>query len=54
MEEDKSEIEKIKELIEGKRIKELRQVLNELNNVDISVMLAELSEVIEKEKLLIS
>ena len=54
MEETKSEIEKIKELIENKKIKELRQVLNEINSVDISVILADLSEVIEKEKLLIA
>ena len=47
MEENKSEIEKIQELIEEKKI-------NELNNVDISVILAELSEVTEKEKLLIA
>ena len=54
MEENKSEIEKIQELIEEKKINELREYLNELNNVDISVILAELSEVTEKEKLLIA
>lgn len=54
MEENKNEIEEIKELIEEKKINELRQVLNELNSVDISVTLAELSEVIEKEKILIA
>ena len=54
MEENKSEIEKIQEFIEAKKINELREYLNELNNVDISVILADLSEVIEKEKLLIA
>ena len=54
MEENKSEIEKIQELIEEKKINELREYLNELNNVDISVILEELSEVTEKEKLLIA
>lgn len=54
MEENKSEIKKIQELIEEKKINELRECLNELNNVDISVILAELSEIIEKEKILIA
>ena len=54
MEENKSEIEKIQELIEEKKINELREYLNELNNVDISVILADLSKVTEKEKLLIA
>ena len=54
MEETKNEIEKIKELVEGKKLNELRQVLNELNSVDISAILEEISEEIGKEKLLIA
>ena len=54
MEETNNEIEKIKELVEGKKLNELRQVLNELNSVDISAILEEISEEIGKEKLLIA
>ena len=54
MEEMKDEIQKIQELIEGKKIKELREVFNNLNSVDISVILEDLSEQLDKEQLLIA
>ena len=54
MEEKNNEIERIQELVEEKKLNELRQVLNELNSVDISGILEELSEEIDKEKLLIA
>lgn len=54
MEEITNEIEKIQELIEGKKLNELRAVLNDINSVDISVILEELSEELDKEKLLIA
>jgi len=54
MEETKNEIEKIQELVTEKKISELRQVFNDLNSVDISVIFEEISEVIDKEKLLIA
>lgn len=54
MGETKNNIEKIQELVEEKNIKELRQVLNSLNSVDISGILEEISESIEKDKLLIA
>lgn len=53
MEETKNEIERIQELVEEKKLNELRKVLNELNSVDISTILEELSEELDKEKLLI-
>ncbi len=54
MEEVTNEIEKIQELIEEKKLKELRIVLNELNSVDLSVIIEELSEELDKESLLIA
>jgi len=54
MEEIKNDIEKIQELIEKKNLKELREVLNDLNSVDLSVILEEISEEIDKESLLIA
>ena len=36
MEEITNDIEKIQELIEGKKLNELRTTLNELNSVDLS------------------
>ena len=54
MEERKNDIEKIQELIEEKKIQELRTMLNDLNSVDLSVMLEELSEKIDKESILIA
>lgn len=54
MEEKKEEIEKIQKLVEEKKLNELREVLNDLNSVDIAVILEELSDELEKEKLLIA
>lgn len=54
MEEITNDIEKIQELIEGKKLNELRTTLNELNSVDLSGILEELSEELDKEKLLIA
>lgn len=54
MEETKNEIEKIQKLIEEKNLDELRKVLNDFNSVDISIILEELSEELDKEKLLIA
>lgn len=54
MEEKKNEIEKIQELLEEKNINELRKLINELNSVDISGIFEELSEELDKEKLLIA
>ena len=54
MEETKNEIEKIQELVEEKKLNELREALDELNSVDISTILEELSEELDKEKLLIA
>ncbi len=48
------EIKKIQELVEQKKLNELREVLNEINSVDISLILEELSEELDKEKLLIA
>lgn len=53
MEEEKSKIEKIQKLVEEKKLNELRQILNDLNSVDISMLLEELSKELDKEKLLI-
>ena len=54
MEEIKDEIQKIQELVEGKNLNELREILNDMNSVDISVILEELSEELDKEKILIA
>ena len=54
MEEITNEIEKIQELIECKKLNELRTTLKELNSVDLSGILEELSEELDKEKLLIA
>ena len=52
MEEIKDEIQKIQELVEAKKLNELREILNDMNSVDISVILEELSEELDKEKIL--
>ena len=54
MEEKNEEIEKIQKLLKEKKLNELRKVINNLNSVDISVILEELSEEIDKENLLIA
>ena len=54
MEENKDEIVRIKELLEEKKIKELREELNEINSVDLSAILEEISEEFDKEKILIA
>ena len=54
MEEIRDEIKKIQELVEGKKLNELREILNDANSVDISVILEELSEELDKEKILIA
>lgn len=53
MEEVRDEIQKIRELVEEKKLSELRKKLNDANSVDISVILEELSEELDKEKILI-
>ena len=47
-------MEEIKQLLEEKRLGELREKLNELNSVDISTILQELDEEVDKDKLLIA
>ena len=54
MEEIRDEIQKIRELVEEKKLNELREILNDANSVDISVILEELSEELDKEKILIA
>lgn len=54
MEEINEEIKKVKELVEEKKLNELKKALNELKSVDISAILEELSEELDKEKLLIT
>lgn len=49
-----SKIQKIQELLEDKKLNELRDMLNGLNSADISVMLKEICEESDKEKLLIA
>ncbi len=46
-------MEKIKKLLEEKKINELKNILNELKSADISAIIEELDEEIDKEKLLI-
>lgn len=47
-------MEEIKKLLEERKINELKKVLNDLNSVDISTILEELYEELDKEKLLIA
>ena len=54
MEEIREEIQKIRELVEEKKLNELREILNDANSVDISGILEELSEELDKEKILIA
>ena len=54
MEETIYDIEKIQELVEEKKVKELREVFKNLNSVDVSAILEELSEKLHKDKILIA
>lgn len=47
-------MDEIKKLLEEKKINKLKEVLNDLNSVDISTILEELYEELDKEKLLIA
>lgn len=46
-------MEEIKQLLKNKKINELKRMLNELNSADISTLLEELNEELDKEKVLI-
>lgn len=54
MEETEEKVEKIQELIEDKKLNQLREELNDLNSVDISIILEKVYEELDKEKLLIA
>ncbi len=54
MENEETQIEQIKELLNEKKISDLRKLLDEKNSVDISVIFEDLSEELDKEKLLIA
>jgi len=54
VEETEEKVEKIQELIKDKKLNQLREELNDLNSVDISIMLERVYEELDKEKLLIA